>query len=147
MTEHRFRAQLIHNGALCAIPIEFDPKPLFGKIRAPVIVSLNGYSYRSTIAAMHGELFIPLRRSHREAAGLRGDECLDVVLALDSVKREVVLPADVAALLSGDGLPERWQSLSYSHQREHIEAIEQARKPETRQRRIDKLLTALRSKT
>ena len=138
------KIQLKHEGAMCAIPIDFDPKAVFGKIRAPVLVSLNGYHYRSTIASMGGELFVPLRRSHREAAGLRGDECLQVTLTLDTGKREVSVPMDVAAQLQAKPtLWSRWRALSYSHQREHVEAIEQSVKAETRQRRIDKLLQAL----
>ena len=55
---------------MCFIPLTFDPKSVFGKLRAPVKVTLNGYTYRSTIAAMGGPPCVPLRRSNREAAGL-----------------------------------------------------------------------------
>src|SRR4029078_8664071 len=54
---------------LHAIPVPFDPKDTFGRVRAPVKVTLNGYTYRSTIAAMGGPPLIPFRRSHCEAAG------------------------------------------------------------------------------
>ena len=122
---------------MCFIPLTFDPKPVFGRIRAPVKVTLNGYTYRSTIAAMGGPPCIPLRKSNREAAGLDGGETLEVRLDLDTETREVNPPADlVRALKSVGGALEKWKRLSYSHQREHVEAIESAKKPETRARRI-----------
>lgn len=122
---------------MCFIPLTFDPKPVFGKVRAPVKVTLNGYTYRSTIAAMGGPPCVPLRKSNREAAGLQGDETLTVRLDLDTDKREITPPADlVRALRTSPGASDRWRALSYSHQREHVEAIEEAKKPETRARRI-----------
>ena len=130
---------------MCAIRVPFDPAPVFGKTRAPVRVTLNGYTYRSTIAAMGGEYFVPLRKSNREAAGLEGTETLQVCLELDEDKREVTPPADlVKALKATPGAWKQWQALSYSHQREHVEAIEQAKKPETRARRITAAVKAFR---
>jgi hypothetical protein len=101
-----FKTTIVREGSMCFIPVSFDPRPVFGKVRAPVKVTLNGYTYRSTIASMGNLVAIPLRRSNREAAGLQGGEALEV-------------------------------TLSYSHQREHVEAIEGAKKPETRTRRIE----------
>jgi Bacteriocin-protection, YdeI or OmpD-Associated/Domain of unknown function (DUF1905) len=138
MKAKTYRTTLLRDGAMCAIPVPFDPKPVFGRVRAPVTVTLNGYTYASTIASMGDGPFIPLRRSHREAAGLDGSETLDVTLTADTAKREVVLPADlVAALKKAAGAWAGWQALSYTHQREHVEAIDAAKKPETRTRRID----------
>ena len=122
---------------MCFIPLGFDPKSVFGKVRAPVKVTLNGYTYRSTIASMGGPPCIPLRRSNREAAGLEGGETIEVRLELDTDKREVKPPADFVKALSAVPLAwERWRELSYTHQREHVEAIEGAVKPETRARRM-----------
>jgi len=133
-----FKTTIVREGSMCLIPLTFDPKDVFGKVRAPVKVTLNGYTYRSTIAAMGGPPCIPLRRSNREAAGLEGGETIEVRLDLDTEKREVDPPADfVKALKAAPPAWERWQSLSYSHQREHVEAIEGAKKPETRARRIE----------
>lgn len=130
---------------MCFIPLTFDPKSVFGKVRAPVRVTLNGYTYRSTIAAMGGPACIPLRRSNREAAGLEGGETIEVRLDLDTEKRETTPPADFAkALKSAAPAWERWQALSYSHQREHVEAIQEAKKPETRARRIERATRMIR---
>jgi TfoX/Sxy family transcriptional regulator of competence genes len=139
--------QLRDAGEMSSIPVPFDPKAVFGKVRAPVTVTLNGYTYRSTIFSMHGRVFIPLRASHREAAGLQGTEKLKVRIARDDAARTVKAPADLlAALKKRSGLPDRWKQLSYTHQREHVEAIEAARKPETRQRRIAAALAMLAAK-
>jgi len=133
-----FETTIVRDGSMCFIPVTFDPKPVFGKVRAPVMVTLNGYTYRSTIADMGTGPCIPLRRSNREAAGLEGGEKLNVTLQLDEEKREVKPPAElVRALKAAPPAWNRWRELSYSHQREYAESIEQAKKPETRARRID----------
>jgi hypothetical protein len=122
---------------MCAIPVPFDPKEVFGKTRAPVKVTINGYTYRSTIAAMGGPHCIPFRKSHQEAAGIEGSETVDVRLELDVEVRMVKPPADlVKALKAGGAGWARWGELSHSHQREYASAVEEAKKPETRQRRI-----------
>jgi hypothetical protein len=132
-----FKTTIVREGSMCLIPLTFDPRDVFGKIKVPVKVTLNGYTFRSTIAAMGGPACIPLRKSNREAAGLEGSETLDVRLDLDTEKREVKPPADfVKALKAAPPAWDRWCGLSYSHQREYVEAIEEAKKPETRGRRI-----------
>jgi len=95
---------------------------------------------------MGGPPCIPLRKSNREAAGLGGGETIEVRLDLDTEKREVKPPSDfVRALKSAPPAWERWRALSYSHQREHVEAIEEARKPETRARRIKRATQLIRN--
>lgn len=132
-----FRASLVRDGSMCFIPVPFDPKPVFGQVRAPVRVTLAGHTFRSTIASMGNGPCIPLRRSNREAAGLEGNESLDITLEADLEPRVVKAPVDLTkALCAKPGALERWKKLSYSHQREHVEAIESAKQPETRARRI-----------
>ena len=144
MSSKTFTTTIVRNGAICFIPLAFDPKSVFGKVRAPVRVTLNGYTYRSTIASMGGPLFIPLRKSNREAAGLTGGETIEVRLDLDTDARAIEPPGDfVEALKAASPAWERWQHLSYTHQREYVEAIEGARKPETRARRIDSAVRAI----
>jgi uncharacterized protein YdeI (YjbR/CyaY-like superfamily) len=96
---------------------------------------------------MGGPPCIPLRRSNREAAGLDGEETLEVRLDFDTDKREVKPPADfVKALKAAPPAWHRWRELSYSHQREYAEAIEEAKKPETRARRIEMAVRAIRDR-
>lgn len=144
MPSKTFKTTIVRDGGMCFIPVPFDPAPVFGKVRAPVKVTLNGYTYRSTIAAMGGTVCIPLRKSNREAAQLEGNETLDVRLDLDTEKREIKPPADLArALKAAPPAWERWQELSLSHQREYAEAVEGAKKPETRAKRIESAVTAI----
>jgi hypothetical protein len=147
MVTKAFTTTIVRDGSMCFIPLTFDPKAVFGKVRVPVTVTLNGYTYRSTIAAMGGPPCIPLRRSNREAAGLEGGETLQVRLDLDTGVREVRPPADlVKALKAAPPAWQRWRELSYSHQREHAEAIAGAKKPETRARRLDLAVRAIRAR-
>jgi ribosomal protein L11 len=137
MLSKSFETRIVRYGAMCCIPLTFDPTAVFGKIRVPVKVTVNGITYRSTIAAMGGPPCVPLRKSNREAAGLTGGETVRVRLELDTEKREIKPPADLRrSLKAAPGAWERWLTLSYSHQREHVEAIEDAKKPDTRARRI-----------
>jgi len=146
MTSKTFKTTIVRNGSICFIPLTFDPKDVFGKTRAPVKVTLNGFTYRSTIAAMGGPPCIPLRKSNREAAGLEGGETLEVRLDLDAEKRIVKPPADFVKAMKASGSAwDRWPMLSYSHQREHVDAIESAKQAETRTRRIQKAIDQIRA--
>ena len=144
MASKTFKTTLLRDGAMSAIPVPFDPKPVFGKVRAPVRVTLNGYTFRSTIAAYGGEFIIPFRTSNREAARLEGTETIQVTLELDDEPREVTPPPDLAkALKAAPPAWERWNEMSFTHQREYAEAVEQAKKPETRARRIESAVKAI----
>ena len=134
-------------GELLEIHLPFDPRAVFGRARAPVYVTINGYTYRSTVAIMAGEAWVPLRRSHREAAGVREGEPLEVTLTLDTDPRTVEPPADLRVALEGAGAWGRWEELAFTHQREHVEAVEGAKKPETRARRIEKCVAMVAGQT
>ncbi len=142
MTARTFRTIVTAEGDGCFLPLPFDPKPVFGRIKAPVVVTLGDYSYRSTIAAMGGPVCVPLRRSHREAAGLNFGQEVEVTLTLDTAPREVALPPDLESALT-PAARAGWDRLSYSHRREHAEAIEGAKRPETRARRIARAVAML----
>jgi hypothetical protein len=144
MKSKTYKTTIVREGMMCYIPVPFDPKTVFGKVRAPVKVTLNGHTYRSTIAAMGGTVCIPLRKSNREAAGLEGGETVEVRLDLDEEKREVEPPRDfVKAMRAAPPAWDRWQELSFTHQREYAEAIADAKKPETRERRIANAVQAI----
>ena len=132
---------------MSAIPVPFDPKEIFGKIRAPVVVQIGGFSYRSTIAAMGGPYFIPLRKSNREAAGVEIGHEIEVTVTLDEAPRIVELPDDLEKqirLIAGG--VEAWEKASYTHRREYVEAINTAKRPETRAKRIELALDFIRSR-
>ena len=111
MASKTFKTTIVRDGSTCFIPLTFDPKAVFGKLRAPVKVTLNGYTYRSTIAAMGGPPCIPLRKSNREAAGLEGGETIEVRLALDTEERVVKPPADFVKALKASSTWDRWKDL------------------------------------
>lgn len=141
-----FKGTVKRHGGPGFIELPFDPREVFGKVRAPVKVTVNGYTFRTTIAAMGGPPCIGIRTSHREAAGLEGGERIEVRVALDDEERVVTPPADlVKALKAAPPAWDRWRQLSYTHQREHAEAIEGAKKPETRARRVGKAVEMLRA--
>jgi hypothetical protein len=146
MPSKTFSATIVRDKGMCFIPLTFDPKVVFGKTRAPVTVTLNGYTFRSTIAAMGGPPCIPLRRSNHDAAKLDGIDTLTVRLDLDTEPRVVKPPADLVKALKAAAVWDRWQELSFTHQREHVEAIAAAKKPDTRIRRIDRAVQMVHAK-
>ena len=147
MTSKTVTVELHRDGAMSFIPVPFDPREVFGKARAPVKVTLKGYTYRSTIFSMRGLVGIPLRKSHREAAGVEGVKKVTVKIALDTAARVVTVPPDLKKALAGSAaLRKAWDALSYTHRREHAEALLSAKKPETRARRLAGTLALLRQK-
>ena len=132
-----FSAKVVRDGPSCYVLLPFDPKAAFGSVRAPVVVTIDGYTFRTRVVAMGGPICVALRREHREAAGLEGGETVKVAVALDTAARTVDAPADLLkALAAARGALDAWKALSYTHQREHVEAIEGAKKVETRERRV-----------
>jgi hypothetical protein len=105
--------------------------------RPPVVVRVNGYSYRSTIAPMGGKYLIPFSAERRRESGIAGGDDIDVEVVLDSAPRVVDVPEDLRAAL--DDSPKAaaaWAELSYSHQKAHVTAVLGAKAAETRARRI-----------
>ena len=112
--------------------------------RPPVVVTVGGYSYRTTVAPMGGDFWIPLAAEHREAAGVRADEEVDVRIELDTEPREVAVPDDLAAAFD-EPIRAVFDALAYSHRKEWVRWVEEAKKPETRSARIEKTVESLRA--
>lgn len=113
--------------------------------RPPVRVTLNGYTYRSTVAAMGGAYMISLSAANRAAAGVEGGEEHDVDVELDTEPRTVDLPADFAAALDAEPKArETFDKLSPSNKGWHVSQVTDAKTDETRQRRIAKQVAALK---
>ena len=124
------------NNTGIAVPTEIVKSLGSGK-RPPVTVTLNGYTYRSSIATMGGEFMISLSAENRAAAGVAGGDTLEVDIALDTAPRVIEVPPDLAEALAA--VPEAqafFDSLSYSNKRRHVEPNLAAKTDETRQRRI-----------
>ena len=113
--------------------------------RPPVEVEVNGYRYRSTVAVMGGQHLIGISAAIRAETGLGGGDPIHVVLTVADTPREVVVPDDLAAALDAEpALAAFFASLPNSLQRFHVDALEGAKTPETRQRRLDKALALFR---
>lgn len=147
MPAKRFRATLGAEGHALFFEVPFDVKQEFGKARPPVKVSVNGYTYRSTVSVYDGRYYLPVRRERREEAGLRAGDIIDVTVALDTEERTVMAPPELcAAFKKNAAAKERWKELSYTRKKEHADAILQAKRPETRARRVQKTLAILANK-
>ena len=142
----RFRTTILgagKNAAGIEIPDEVVAALGAGK-RPPVRVTINGYTYRNTVAVMGGVYMVGVSAEHRAAAGLAAGDEVDVDLELDTAPREVAVPDDFAAALDADPEARRtFDGLSYSNRSWHVLSIEGAKTDETRQRRIEKSIATL----
>ncbi|PZS26442.1 MAG: hypothetical protein DLM59_18325 [Pseudonocardiales bacterium] len=150
MTEQpafRFRTALLLGGKT-ATGVEVPPEVVDGLgagKRPAVRVTVNGHTYRSTVAVMGGVFMLGVSAEHRASAGVAAGDEVDVDLVLDTEPREVAVPADLAAALDADAEASRaFDGLSYSNRRRYAEAVEAAKKPETRERRLAETVAALR---
>jgi hypothetical protein len=143
----RFRATIELGGKTATgimVPAEVVEGLASGK-KPAVTVTIKGHTYRSTIATMDGRFMLPVSADVRAAAGVAAGEEVDVDVELDTSPREVSVPPDLAAALDADADARRvFDGLSYSNKRRIVMPIEDAKAPETRQRRIDKAVDALR---
>lgn len=113
--------------------------------RAPVKITLNGYSYRSTLAVMGGKTMVGIAAEHREKAKVKGGDVLEIDIVVDTAPREVKLPIDLDAALKRANARMAFDALAPSRRKEFVRAIEEAKAPETRERRIAKAVDAARA--
>ena len=113
--------------------------------RPPVRVTINGYTYRSSIASTGGRYMLGVSNDTRERTGVAAGDEVDVDIELDTEPREVAVPADFAAALDGAGDARRFfEGLNYSNRRRIVTPIAEARTPELRERRIAAAVSRLR---
>jgi len=120
------------------LPVPADAVAAMGAGKRPkVTVSLNGYTYRSTVAAYGDVFMLPLSAEHRAAAGVRAGDQVEVAIELDLEPRTVEVPADLAAALAAQpGAAAAFDALSYTMRKEYVRQVEEAKAPATRDRRI-----------
>ena len=150
MPTKRFRVllQKAEESEATGIQIPFDVQKVYGtRARVPVRGTINGFPYRSSISPMGGGChFMPVNKSIREGAKVKAGDTISVVMERDEEPRVITPPPDLArSLRSNKEARANWEKLSYTHQKEYAQAIEEAKRPETRVRRIEKAITQLAS--
>lgn len=142
----RFRTTILQSGGTATgirVPDEIVAALGSGK-RPAVTVTINGFTYRNTIAVMGGEFMVGVSAENRAGAGVAGGDEVDVDIELDTAPREVTVPADFAAALAADPNARRtFDALSYSNKSWHVLSIEGARTDETRQHRMARSVETL----
>ncbi len=143
----RFKATLTRepDSSATFLMIPFNVYTVFGThSRVPVIGTLNGYPYKSSIAPYGGVHYLGINRKLREEAGLKAGDIIEVEMSIDTGPRFITPPADLeAALAKNIQARKNWKKLSYSHQKHYVDAILDAKKLETRSSRIQKTIEAL----
>ncbi|MFN2527796.1 MAG: YdeI/OmpD-associated family protein [Candidatus Baltobacteraceae bacterium] len=147
--KHKFLAKLLgyeRPGGACYISVpkkvmqEFTPSR-----RVPIKGTINGVDFKTTIADMgDGPCFVVNAKMREEAQVKRGDTA-NIVIERDTQKRTVAIPKDLLAAMSV-AESQRFKKFSYTHQKEYVEAIEAAKRPETRTRRIQKTIEMIQEK-
>jgi hypothetical protein len=135
----KFRGTIEQSGKTATgIQVPAEVVASLGSSKHPAVTAtVNGYTYRSSVAVMGGVFMLPVSAEIRAGAGVAAGEVVDVNLELDTAPREVTVPADFSAALDADAAARRFfDGLSYSNKRRLVLAIEGAKTEETRQRRI-----------
>ena len=143
----RFRTKMLTAGKT-ALGFEIPPEVIEGLgagKRPPVLVTINGYTYRNTVAVYGGVYMIGVSAVNRAQAKVKGGDEADVDLELDTAPREVDVPPELQAALDADPAAKAtFEKLSYSNKSWHALQVTTTNNPETRARRIEKNVAALR---
>jgi hypothetical protein len=143
----RFRTTVRQSGkTTTGIQVPDEVIEALGSGKRPAVkVTVNGYTYRSTVAVLGGVYMVGLSAEHRAAASVTGGDEVDVDLELDTAPREVAAPVDLAAALDAEPAARRtFDGLSFSNKSWHVLQIDGAKTEETRQRRIAKSVAVLK---
>ena len=126
------------------LPVPAEAVAALGSGKRPMVkVDINGYVYRSTVAAYGDVFMLPLAAEHRQAAGVKAGDEVNIALELDADPRTVEVPPDLAQALSKAGAMAAYDALSYTMRKEYARQVESAKAQETRQRRIAKIVEKL----
>ena len=136
-------AALVPRGPAAAFILDDEQVATVGEgaKRFPVVATINGHPFRLSVARMGGEFLLGLRREVREQAGVEAGDVVDLWLDLDSAPREVEVPPALATALAAD--PEakaRFDGLAFTHRKEFACWVEEAKREETRERRVEQAL-------
>jgi hypothetical protein len=143
----RFRTTIRQSGKTATgIQVPEEVVEALGSGRRPAVkVTINGYTYRSTVAVMGGVYMVGVNADHRAGAGVAGGDEVDVELEFDTAPREVTVPAELAAALAAEPDAQRtFDGLSYSNKSWHVLQVQGARTDQTRQRRVARSIEMLK---
>jgi hypothetical protein len=143
----RFTAALVPRGPAAAIVLDDDQVSAVGEgaKRFPVMATVNGYSWHTSVTRMRGEFLLGLNRAVRDEAEVEAGDTVDVELVLDTAPRDVEVPDALAKALAAD--PEvrgKFDALAFTHRKEYARWIGEAKREETRDRRVAQALEMLR---
>jgi hypothetical protein len=143
----RLTATLVARGPAAAVVLEDEHIAAVGEgaKRFPVLATVSGYSWRTTVTRMRGEFLLGLNRAVRQEAGVEVGDTVDVKLELDTAPREVEVPEALANALAEDSKASAaFDRLAYTHRKEYARWIDEAKREETRRRRVAQALEMLR---
>jgi hypothetical protein len=143
----RLTATLVARGPAAAVVLEDEHIAAVGEgaKRFPVLATVSGYSWRTTVTRMRGEFLLGLNRAVRQEAGVEVGDTVEVKLELDTAPREVEVPEALANALAGDSKASAaFDRLAYTHRKEYARWIDEAKREETRRRRVAQALEMLR---
>jgi len=148
MGQISFTAQLVPRGPAAAVVLDDEQVQAVGEgaKRFPVRATVNGYEWRTSVARMRGEFLLGLNREVRTAAGVEAGQTVQVVLELDQEPREVLVPPALAAALDADPAAKAaFDGLAFTHRKEYARWIEEAKRDETRERRVAQAVEMIRA--
>jgi Bacteriocin-protection, YdeI or OmpD-Associated/Domain of unknown function (DUF1905) len=140
----RFETVLEPFGPGAAVKLPFDPKAEWGKVRAPVRGTIDGHPFTTTVARYGGVDYLGFRREVREAAGVEVGAVVAIEVDLDTEERVVAVPEDLALALADARVRAAFDRLSYTHQKEYVTWVEEAKREETRKTRIGRSVELLK---
>jgi len=143
----RLSTTLVPRGAAAAIVLDDEQVTAVGEgaRRFPVVATVNGYSWRTSVVRMGGEFLVGLNRDVRRQAGVEAGDAVEVGLELDTAPRVVEVPEALAEALAADAQARAFfDGLAYTHRKEYAQWIAEAKREKTRERRVARAIEMLR---
>ena len=144
----QFTARLQPRGPAAAVVLDSAQVEVVGEgaKRFPVVATVNGFPWRTSVTRMGGEFLLGLSREVRRGAGVETGDVVDVVVELDTAPRDVEVPEALAAALAAD--PQAgaaFDAMAFTHRKEYARWVDEAKREETRQLRVRQALEMIRS--
>jgi hypothetical protein len=144
----QFRARLQPRGPAAAVVLDDDQVAAVGEgaRRFPVVATVNGYTWRTSVSRMGGEFLLGLSREVRQGAGVEAGDEADVTIELDTAPREVEVPGELAGALAGDPQARAaFDGMAFTHRKEYARWVGEAKQEQTRQRRAAQAVEMIRA--